>query len=77
MVSITTAVILGQDLSSLVFLAPHGEPSGGFGNEDGAEEDEERRNKLEAHGETEGEGAVVLGRGICDSGGENGTGIED
>jgi hypothetical protein len=76
-VRVATAVILGQNLSSLVLLSPHGEPSRGFGNEDGADEDNKWRNDLEGHGKAEGEGAVVLGGGICDSGSQDRAGVED
>lgn len=77
MVYVATAVILGQNLGSLVLLSPHGEPSRGFGDEDCADEDGKRRNDLEGHRKAEGKGTVVLGRGICDSAGENGASVED
>lgn len=76
-VGVAAAVILGQDCSSLFLLTRRGEPSRRFGDEKCADENEEGGNELETHGETEGQFAVVLGRGICDSGGENGTGVED
>lgn len=77
MVGVTASVVLGQDCSSLFLLTRRSEPSRRFGDHKCAGEDEERGNELKTHGETEGQFAVVLGRGICDSSGENRTGVED